>query len=171
MFDISLYYKHPCSPHLTVQAKEDQHHEEETSPKWRQRHHSYSFGVCNECKTRTCMAKKRKILFTTATKKGEKNKNRSNSHNFAKTWILRFSALKNSSSKLLLLQKYSSFDDCHASKSNRHQTIPTLFVYSFSHLSSPSITLFNNLFLWLSLVFYLSFLSYTRMHTHTKALK
>lgn len=42
-------------PHLTVQTEEDEHHEEQTGPEWGQRHHGNSFGVCNECKARTCI--------------------------------------------------------------------------------------------------------------------
>lgn len=43
--------------HLTVQTEENEHHEEQTGPEWCQRHHGNSFGVCNECKTWTCMRK------------------------------------------------------------------------------------------------------------------
>lgn len=45
--------------HLTVQTEEDEHQEEEAGPKRRQRHHSNSLGVCNECKTRTCIPPKK----------------------------------------------------------------------------------------------------------------
>jgi hypothetical protein len=40
-------------PHLTVQAQEDEHHEEQGGPQWREGHHSDSLGVGDESQSRT----------------------------------------------------------------------------------------------------------------------
>lgn len=42
------------SAHLTVEAKQQQHNEEENCPKCRKRHHGYSLGVGDESQAWTC---------------------------------------------------------------------------------------------------------------------
>ncbi len=34
-----------CICHLTVKPEEDEHHEEQEGPQWRQRHHGHSFRI------------------------------------------------------------------------------------------------------------------------------
>lgn len=41
------------APHLTVQAQEDEHHEEQGGPQWGEGHHRDSFGVGDESQSRT----------------------------------------------------------------------------------------------------------------------
>lgn len=43
-----------CAANLTVEAKQQQHNEEENCPECRKRHHGYSLGVGNECQAWTC---------------------------------------------------------------------------------------------------------------------
>lgn len=42
------------STNLTVEAKQQQHNEEENRPECRKRHHGYSLGVGNESQAWTC---------------------------------------------------------------------------------------------------------------------